>query len=763
MKSFFLFLLSLISIGLYAQDVTPPIAVCKNITVEFDQLGFATIQPQNIDGGSTDNIGIVRYSASLTNFHCFDYYGPTTVTLTVADSAGNTSTCDATVTLVDLLPPLNPVGLTQVIQLDQFGYAYVSPFFLDGGSEEGCLINITSDKSEFYCNNVGDNPVTLTYIDKGGNTSTTVGHVIIQDITPPVAIGKDISVSLNAFGTVTISPYALDGGSTDVCGIGSITASKTTFNTTNIGTNTVTITVTDINGNSSATNVTVTVIASTGTPSAVCKNITVNLSDGTVTITAADIDGGSTNYSSLTASKTTFTCSDIGNRNVTLTATNGTKTSSCTATVKVVGTKPTVSVTSTSLPAFCQGDQMILTAKGSADVTSYVWSNGQITSSVGILSTGTYTVTATNQYGCTATASKSVTYDKSSLLSAYTVIGTDGVIVKRNTINSGGVGVTKGGAKATFDLSSIVTAAATFVKASTITVLGGSVVTNKIIGAASLTLPVALTNTLKGKNALTVADSAIVTVTDSLFTSVIIGKNAQVTFTRPRIYATTYAANEGSTVSFATCTNVIVTKTVAFGINSKTNTDLKKVTFYVGTNSPTNEFVFSPGATFNGNVYAAGGEIITQKATAAAPTKLTGQFIAKSVIADEYTIWDWNTNCDNSCGAAFAATAPVSTSRMVDPAVEEKKAISKGLELNVFPNPTKGISTIRFINDVDTKTKLSVFNIDGKEIQNLYDGNTEAGVEYRLQFDGSDQPAGIYFYKLETNGKVIINKLLITK
>lgn len=85
-------------------DMTPPNAVCKNITVPLDASGNASITAADVDNGSTDNCGIVSRTVSQSTFTCANR-GANTVTLTVKDAANNTATCQATVTVVDNTPP----------------------------------------------------------------------------------------------------------------------------------------------------------------------------------------------------------------------------------------------------------------------------------------------------------------------------------------------------------------------------------------------------------------------------------------------------------------------------------------------------------------------------------------------------------------------------------------------------------------------------------------------------------------------------------
>src|SRR5207237_161435 len=77
------------------RDVTAPIAKCKAVTITLVN-GAASITPGMIDGGSSDNCSPLILSVSKADFNCGNI-GANTVTLTVKDVSGNTSTCQATV------------------------------------------------------------------------------------------------------------------------------------------------------------------------------------------------------------------------------------------------------------------------------------------------------------------------------------------------------------------------------------------------------------------------------------------------------------------------------------------------------------------------------------------------------------------------------------------------------------------------------------------------------------------------------------------
>ncbi|RKS21943.1 putative secreted protein (Por secretion system target) [Flavobacterium endophyticum] len=80
----------------------------------------------------------------------------------------------------------------------------------------------------------------------------------VADTTPPTVVTSNITVPLTA-GAATITAAQVNNGSTDNCGIASVTVSPSTFNCSNVGANTVTLTVTDNSGNVATATATVTI------------------------------------------------------------------------------------------------------------------------------------------------------------------------------------------------------------------------------------------------------------------------------------------------------------------------------------------------------------------------------------------------------------------------------------------------------------------------------------------------------------------------
>ncbi|MDB4539456.1 lamin tail domain-containing protein, partial [Saprospiraceae bacterium] len=99
------------------EDNTAPQAVCQDISINLDQDGNASITPNQINNGSSDICGTVTLSLSQSDFSCANI-GENTITLTATDDCGNSSTCTATVTVSDNLPPVMSCPSDQTIHLD---------------------------------------------------------------------------------------------------------------------------------------------------------------------------------------------------------------------------------------------------------------------------------------------------------------------------------------------------------------------------------------------------------------------------------------------------------------------------------------------------------------------------------------------------------------------------------------------------------------------------------------------------------------------
>ncbi|WBX72418.1 T9SS type B sorting domain-containing protein [Tenacibaculum retecalamus] len=348
-------------------------ARAQNITVQLDVSGNVTITPQQVDNGSGSGCNNnPTLSLDKTDFTCADL-GNNAVTLTATDGS-TTDTAQATVTVEDNVVP---VVLTQnvTIQLDANGNASILPTQVNNGSTDNCGIEgISLDKSNFTCSDIGANIVTLTVVDSSANSADNTATVTVVDNVAPTVVTQNVTIQLDVNGNASTTAAAINNGSTDNCGIASMSLDTTTFTCSDLGANNVVLTVTDVNGNSDTATAVVTVDPNPNqTFTARTQNITVQLdANGNVTITPQQVDNGSgsgcNNNPTLSLDKTAFTCADLGNNAVTLTATDGSTTDTVQAIVTVEDNVAPVVLT--------QNVTIQLDANGNASITTADINNG---------------------------------------------------------------------------------------------------------------------------------------------------------------------------------------------------------------------------------------------------------------------------------------------------------------------------------------------------------------------------------------------------
>lgn len=87
--------------------------------------------------------------------------------------------------------------------------------------------------------------------------------------------------------------------------------------------------------------------------------------------------------------------------------------------------------------------------------------------------------------------------------------------------------------------------------------------------------------------------------------------------------------------------------------------------------------------------------------------------------------------------------------------------ISEDFQINAFPNPFIDNSTISYTLPKDSKVKAEVYDISGKMVSELFNGNQKAGA-YNLTFSGknSGYQSGIFVVKMMVNGEVYSRQLV---
>ncbi len=80
-----------------------------------------------------------------------------------------------------------------------------------------------------------------------------------------------------------------------------------------------------------------------------------------------------------------------------------------------------------------------------------------------------------------------------------------------------------------------------------------------------------------------------------------------------------------------------------------------------------------------------------------------------------------------------------------------------------YPNPFNPSTVIRFTVPSNGRAVLKVFNTLGQEVATLFDGIAAAGEYHQAVFDASRLASGIYFSRLEFDGRMQVKKMMLLK
>ncbi len=296
-----------------------PTAICQNIMVNLDATGNVTITPAQVNNGSFDNCGIVTFTLSQTTFTCANI-GANTVFLSAIDASNLKGICSATVTVKDVIAPIALCKNVTVL-LGASGSVIVAPSQVNNGSSDVCGFTMVLTPNTFTCLNVGNNPVTLKVTDPGNNMATCTAIVTVKDATAPTAMCKNINVFLDNNGHASITPADVNNGSTDNCGIATMTINNSQFDCGQIGGSPVAVVLTlkDQYNNQSSCIAYVTVKDAIA-PVAICGDITVQLdAKGRAIVYPAMLAASSYDNCSVWSYSPTaklYTCANIGSNSL---------------------------------------------------------------------------------------------------------------------------------------------------------------------------------------------------------------------------------------------------------------------------------------------------------------------------------------------------------------------------------------------------------------------------------------------------------------
>lgn len=94
---------------------------------------------------------------------------------------------------------------------------------------------------------------------------------------------------------------------------------------------------------------------------------------------------------------------------------------------------------------------------------------------------------------------------------------------------------------------------------------------------------------------------------------------------------------------------------------------------------------------------------------------------------------------------------------------DENNFFSNSYQLSQnYPNPFNPVSKIKFSIPVSGNVEIKVYDILGKEIKTLLNEYKQSGT-YEVEFDASNLPSGVYFYRMISGSYLETKKMLLLR
>jgi hypothetical protein len=80
-----------------------------------------------------------------------------------------------------------------------------------------------------------------------------------------------------------------------------------------------------------------------------------------------------------------------------------------------------------------------------------------------------------------------------------------------------------------------------------------------------------------------------------------------------------------------------------------------------------------------------------------------------------------------------------------------------------YPNPFNPSTRINYSIPVEGNVMLKIYDILGREVRTLINNELKSAGQYTINFDASNLPSGIYFYRLQAGDFVLVKKMILLK
>jgi thrombospondin-like protein/HYR domain-containing protein/type IX secretion system substrate protein len=187
---------------------------------------------------------------------------PGSYSVTVTSQEGCVANETVTITTTpDTQSPTVSANTNLTVNLNSGGTGSISIADVEISSSDNCGIASKSlSQSTFDCSQIGNNTINFTVTDTSGNATVTPITVNVLDTIDPTVLAQNLSLQLTDPAGLTLTPAMVDNGSTDNCNF-ILSLSKTAFDCSDIGTQTVVLTATDGSGNTNTATAEITITA----------------------------------------------------------------------------------------------------------------------------------------------------------------------------------------------------------------------------------------------------------------------------------------------------------------------------------------------------------------------------------------------------------------------------------------------------------------------------------------------------------------------
>ncbi|MCZ4409815.1 T9SS type A sorting domain-containing protein [Cryomorphaceae bacterium 1068] len=115
--------------------------------------------------------------------------------------------------------------------------------------------------------------------------------------------------------------------------------------------------------------------------------------------------------------------------------------------------------------------------------------------------------------------------------------------------------------------------------------------------------------------------------------------------------------------------------------------------------------------------------------------------------------YEWRVRC--GCSQTPVIAGPFSSWQFFSTAVDAS--------ITAAPNPVSDNTTITVKSDFADNATVAVFDLNGRQVAQLYAGEIQADQSYRLTFDASSLPNGVYICRYTGQSKTTITKIMVAR